>query len=1010
VLGAPYVDIDGNRVAFPLRKAEAITYYLAIEKRASRDALCSMLWPDKEEGAAQNSLRSALYVLNKVAPSAILMDTRKTIRIGPCRCDLDAITLLPDLATPIPGNIYGKFMSGFRISDSPQFDEWIASHEMPIRKKLTDQLRLRIEAGYEAENFVELHDSLDALLDLDPFDEDSVMELIELHIRQGRSAKAMELFSTYRKRLDEALGLAPSARAESFFRDVFSKKTIRKRTADEDAEHFCGREKAMSDIADFLSRTTDSPKVVFIHGEPGVGKTSLVRKAVSSIPDERKIVFTVQGYQADQPFPFAPWRKFVAHMAGMFDMSTLPLNPVELAAIGGAFPELAHKRKFNSTCDMGLMSESDPPLLGKTLSDIALEIAGPRCLVMVFEDLHWFDSQSLQLLHSFLASMRVATSVFATSRPEGVETQDALFGRLRRTNSLDYLSFALPPFTKDETLRFCRVHLREERIEEKGEDFFQRESEGLPLLLVELVRCLADDVNGNWKGDLGAAILTRMGAMREQEKRFLQVLSLFPQPTSLSVLASVMEETSLRVTVIAEKMLRKGLVEEGIGGDGIACLGFRHEKIRECVYGSLPLFRREVLHRRIGHILSEAYRPEVWNPSLSAALCHHYVQAGLHEKALEQNLKEMYFNITLNHELFPMAPDWIFRSFLMPYSSRLDTEQRMDQVRDLLHVLNRKEENVPEVLRMEGTYLELRGGYHIGWGQYREGRTFINRALRIAEKNGFDEIKIRCLQHVGHNYLQTDNWEQLLPCAREMLRVSRETGRDDYAGVALRFIGVALQLKGDHRLAEKAFRQSIAVFELLREVGKHYPLCILSAWCYIGEMHHWRGELTEALECFERCVRGCEEADFVWGCGHFHAHAADVALDMRNFDLLYDHVDKGIEIFERSRGGRCGSILYSMKAIVDARRGNFEQARRSLERGDILCNPIRKRSWSAVQAMAKTYVAAIAEKTGKRRLLSGVCDKASPAYAEEAMALYESLPVPHRVEFLKKISDGAMDI
>src|SRR5258708_3644221 len=64
VLGPPEVFHDGSRLAFALRKAQALLLYLAVEGGMhSRSKLAALLWPDSEAADARRTLRNALGLL-----------------------------------------------------------------------------------------------------------------------------------------------------------------------------------------------------------------------------------------------------------------------------------------------------------------------------------------------------------------------------------------------------------------------------------------------------------------------------------------------------------------------------------------------------------------------------------------------------------------------------------------------------------------------------------------------------------------------------------------------------------------------------------------------------------------------------------------------------------------------------------------------------------------------------------------------------------------------------------
>src|SRR5207302_1363310 len=71
VLGSPDIFLDGSRLTFPLRKAQALLLYLAVEDGMhSRGKLAAFLWPDSKPEVGRIALRTALGSLRR-----LLVDT-----------------------------------------------------------------------------------------------------------------------------------------------------------------------------------------------------------------------------------------------------------------------------------------------------------------------------------------------------------------------------------------------------------------------------------------------------------------------------------------------------------------------------------------------------------------------------------------------------------------------------------------------------------------------------------------------------------------------------------------------------------------------------------------------------------------------------------------------------------------------------------------------------------------------------------------------------------------------
>lgn len=53
VLQTPKVILDGNPMLLPYKKAEALLYYMAVEKHATRDQIATLLWDNCDESTAK---------------------------------------------------------------------------------------------------------------------------------------------------------------------------------------------------------------------------------------------------------------------------------------------------------------------------------------------------------------------------------------------------------------------------------------------------------------------------------------------------------------------------------------------------------------------------------------------------------------------------------------------------------------------------------------------------------------------------------------------------------------------------------------------------------------------------------------------------------------------------------------------------------------------------------------------------------------------------------------------
>jgi DNA-binding SARP family transcriptional activator/tetratricopeptide (TPR) repeat protein len=1002
--GEPVIEKEGSRLPIPFRKAEAVLFYLALEGRVSRETLKFLFWGDKNESQAANSVRNAIYLLRKVLPRNLKTD-RKHVFLENIERDIDSVAMLAEPDKRAPEFFFLEPLKGFDALGVVEFDEWLLLARSSIRKKIVEQIKLRIAACRERGLLEELADSLSMLLSFDPFDENSVLELMETCCRTGRAAEAAAQYDAYRAKMKSELGISPSRRVEDFFKKVFASMNVQKSTA-HPKEFFCCREAEIGKILDGISRNTDGTPLILVHGEAGVGKTALIRCITRSDLLDKADIFTAQPLAIEKKYPYSSWNGIVSQMELRLKERKISVEPITASILSGVFYEFMKNENLSHAVDILLNTERNPVTIGKILAGLAAGISKNSRPVFVFEDLHLFDLQSLQLLGVFLSKRRIPMTVFLTSRPESVPSVMELLHGVKSGIPHELISVPLVPFKRDEIVRFCRMSLPREIVRHKSEDYFVRQSEGMPLLLAEMCRLLAENKEADCFAGLKGLIMSRMEDISPLQREILSILSVFGQGASAGDIAAAGERSVRELTEPVNGLLQKNWVCERREGEQFL-IDFLHANVRECVYDSIPGFEREKIHRQIAGILNGRYSPQVWNPMLSSALCHHCTMAGMKAQVLKQHLREMAFHITLNHVLFPLVEDRTLLSCSIPFSSREDTEGKIDQTGSLLGDIRSGAAAdgtaCAENRKMEASYLEIYGGYLINWGEYRKGRFFIDKALKYSEEHGFDETQLHCLEHIGHYCLQTDKSAGLLSAGRKILHLARKMGKENHMGLALRFIGMSKLIANDFQRAEEIFWRSIGLFEQLALTGRYYTPNLLAPRCYIGEIHQWRGDLDTAMKHFGCCIERCSASGLFWGRSHFHAHAADTAFDMGDWNLVYRHIDEGAALFESSRGGHCSSILYSLKAICDARRGKTGDVLTSLRNADFL-SAIGKKTWCAAQSMSKAWIAKmIGAKEIDGRPFEGYLTKSPSCYSQEAITLYREIGAEGRAKSIERL-------
>src|SRR5436305_2592893 len=216
VLGTPEVFHNGSRLTFPLRKAEALLVYLAVEGGMhSRSKLAALLWPDSEPPAARAALRNALMLLRNLldnpdaspAPHSHLRHERDLVgldRYAPCELDLEVVQQAYRAAqrhSTLPAEpqraalvaqcqqaltlVRGAFLDGFWLGEEAPFDEWVQQQQQQWQVRvhlLLDRLSSWQEVGGELEP---ARARLTRWLTLEPLSEEACRRLMPVDLALG---------------------------------------------------------------------------------------------------------------------------------------------------------------------------------------------------------------------------------------------------------------------------------------------------------------------------------------------------------------------------------------------------------------------------------------------------------------------------------------------------------------------------------------------------------------------------------------------------------------------------------------------------------------------------------------------------------------------------------------------------------------------------------------------------------------------------------------------------------
>ena len=397
LLGTLEVQRDGRPVALPpSKKTRALLAYLVATARShTRAHLCELLWdgPDDPRAALRWSLTKIRPLLDDPSAARVLSD-HELVSFQPegAAVDLaDVRTAIgPDPARAVAEVLIltaqrfrGEFLEGLDLADCYRYHEWWAAEREAVRglriavlSTLVDRLRDNPEAA--------LTHARERVL-VDPFSEAAHISVIELLGLSGRVREALQQYESCRRMLEGQLGAKPSAALErartglSAIRSVFAPRVSSTPPA---------------------ARATASRGVLWITGEPGIGKTRLLEDVADQTRTAGGIVLAGRSYEAEMVRPYGAWIDALRSTAIRVSDATVSGGlALLLPELGGAAEANDRYRLFDAVAQLleGLTEDGRP-------------------LALILDDVHWFDEASAGLLHFVSRALAGSRVLIACAR------------------------------------------------------------------------------------------------------------------------------------------------------------------------------------------------------------------------------------------------------------------------------------------------------------------------------------------------------------------------------------------------------------------------------------------------------------------------------------------------------------------------------------------------------------------------------------------------------------------
>jgi class 3 adenylate cyclase/tetratricopeptide (TPR) repeat protein len=755
--------------------------------------------------------------------------------------------------------------------------------------------------------------------------------------------------------------IAPSTRRTRF--DVSAERGL---------TPFVGRDRELSLLLDGFERVKGSRGQAFsIVSEAGVGKSRLLyefRKAVANenltflegkclsysrgvvyhpLIDILKSNFDVQ--EGDGNSEIREKVKRGLKIIGMDEASTLPYL-LELFSV-----------KDSGIDKIPMSPEARKDRTMEVFKLITLKGSETRPVILAFEDLHWSDKSSEEVLKYALENIPGARVLMIfTYRPEFVHT----WGGKSYHSQVN-----LNRLSNRESLTMVSKLLDTEDIDGNLEELILEKTEGVPFFIEEFIKSLKDlriierkdkkyyvgkDIQHvTIPSTIQDVIMTRVDSLPEAAKEVLQSGSVIEREFTYELIKRVTglpeKELLSHLSVLKDSEL---LYERGIYPESTYI--FKHALTREVVLDSILSRRKKNLHEEIGNAIEELYAARI--EEQYELLAHHYGLAEDWENAVhfgrlaaEKAHKLSQFQQAVT--LYEQATEWLLK---LP-ENKIRQESLVDILLEVcwsninLGQFERAEEvglqaeTTAKVLgdrkRLGITYLEIATAY-IYRGNFKKTEHYALQAIEYLEGTGEESPLAIANNLLGGCYVAQGLWRKSEPrFSKAVMAYEKLDQKAEYVmglnalpyTIGCSQLGYNLGVMGRIAEAKKLFEKGYAPeLEQVSDLTTKMPYC---SWqglfiSLIGEDHFGAAARMDQL------VELAERSDSPFMILVFSVAKANVLLGMEEFGLALSSSQKALKAIKGKpiRTGHVVNLYYDL-VLAELESGDQEGAKQHYEQG-----------------------------------------------------------------------------
>ncbi len=532
--------------------------------------------------------------------------------------------------------------------------------------------------------------------------------------------------------------------------------------------------------------------------------------------------------------------------------------------------------------------------------ELFVHAARANPLILIFEDLHWVDKPSLDmLLFLFPIVEDSPLLLLCLARPHDNQAVPQIQRLATATLEEQFTQIALEPLSVQDSTALISELLSIAEMPDSLRQMIPQRSEGNPFYLEEILRAMIDRNilrrrNERWEVTPGAdvqsfaiprtlesLIMTRMDHLSESTRYTAQCAAVIGRDFSDNILRRIADTSSQRLDNDLQELIDHEIAlpllfaAEKEGNESLRAerqFAFRHILIQQIIYNSVLLRRREQLHHKIAAAIEEIYPDRL--DEQSERLAFHYLESKDAARALPHVIRSAE----------RAAARFANEEALTSYRTALDLANRVQASAETrTRILIGLGDSQTHIGDFDGATSSLRAA----WDLARSAPAGPAQARQTAE----------IARRIGRGYERRANYDDAILWLESALR---EINRDLSSGNAVERVRIYLDIGWvDYRRGNWGDAEHWRLRALEISEGLDYYAEMGSAFNGLAALYNMRGDRLRAIEFAERGLQVREMVGDVEGMSRSHSNIGATMLNLGRWDDALPHLERSLELKRR---------------------------------------------------------------------------------------------------------------